>query len=116
MDGGFDVGGDIEETIRSQRGGGQALPAETQGFFENRFGRDFSSVRVHDNAQSDTLNRSLQARAFTTGKDIFFKQGEYNPGSGAGQTLLAHELTHVIQQNGDEIQRKSPKDKESLRI
>jgi len=116
MDGGFDVGGDIEENIRSQKGGGQALPAETQSFFGDRFGRDFSGVRVHDNAQSDSLNRSVQARAFTTGKDIFFKQGEYNPGSGAGQTLLAHELTHVIQQNGDEIQRKSSKDKETLKV
>ena len=115
-DGGFNVGGDIEESIHGQKGGGQALPAETQGFFEARFGRDFGGVRVHDNSQADTLNRSLQARAFTTGKDIFFKQGEYSPGSGAGQTLLAHELTHVIQQNGDEIQRKSSRDKENLKV
>ncbi|WP_287359229.1 DUF4157 domain-containing protein, partial [Moorena sp. SIO3B2] len=55
--------------------------------------------RVHNDAQSDQLNQSIQARAFTTGKDIFFRQGEYNPGSRGGQELIAHELTHVVQQN-----------------
>jgi hypothetical protein len=52
------------------------------------------------------LNRSLSARAFTTGQDIFFKQGEYSPGSSGGRELLAHELTHVVQQNGDQVQTK----------
>jgi hypothetical protein len=65
---------------------------------EDSFGTDFSRVRVHTSSQSDTLNRQLQARAFTTGSDIFFRSGEYKPTSGAGQQLLAHELTHVVQQ------------------
>ncbi|NEP28586.1 DUF4157 domain-containing protein, partial [Moorena sp. SIO3I6] len=52
----------------------------------------------------------IQARAFTTGKDIFFRQGEYNPGSQEGKKLIAHELTHVVQQTGGQIQCKSPSD------
>ncbi len=67
---------------------------------EQGFRANFSQVKVHTDSESDTLNRSLQSRAFTTGKDIFFRQGEYNPGQQAGQKLIAHELTHVVQQNG----------------
>ncbi|MHC5750143.1 eCIS core domain-containing protein [Nostoc sp. JL23] len=63
---------------------------------EQAFGADFSGVKVHTNGQSDQLNRSIQARAFTTGQDVFFREGEYNPGSQGGQELL----THVVQQNG----------------
>jgi Domain of unknown function (DUF4157) len=61
-------------------------------------GTDFSRVRVHTDGQSDRLNRSIQAKAFTTGQDVFFRQGAYNPGSRGGQELIAHELTHVVQQ------------------
>jgi hypothetical protein len=68
---------------------------------ERAFGADFSSVKVHTDAEADTLNQELNARAFTTGQDIFFRQGEYSPGSGSGQKLIAHELTHVVQQNGN---------------
>ncbi|MEH1916916.1 eCIS core domain-containing protein [Nostoc sp.] len=63
---------------------------------EQAFGADFSGVKVHTNGQSDQLNRSIQARAFTTGQDVFFREREYNPGSQGGQELL----THVVQQNG----------------
>ncbi|OBQ24581.1 MAG: hypothetical protein AN488_00015 [Anabaena sp. WA113] len=63
-------------------------------------GVDFSQVKVHNDAVSDQLNQSIQARAFTTGQDVFFRGGEYNPGSRGGQELLAHELTHVVQQSG----------------
>jgi hypothetical protein len=61
-------------------------------------------VRVHTSAAADGLNRSLNARAFTTGRDIYFRQGHYNPGSSGGRELLAHELTHVVQQNADRVQ------------
>ncbi len=61
---------------------------------------------MHSDARADGLNRSLSARAFTTGQDIFFKQGEYNPGTSGGRELLAHELTHVVQQNGSAVQAK----------
>ncbi len=74
---------------------------------EQAFGSNFSQVRIHTDAQSDQLNRSIQAKAFTTGQDIFFRSGEYNPDSIAGQELMAHELTHIMQQKGEpqQIQR-----------
>ncbi len=112
MSGAFDVGGDVEEQIQTQKGGGQGLSGDTQDFFESRFGYDFSGVKVHNDAQSDSLNRSLSARAFTTGSDIFFRQGEYNPGTKGGQELMAHELTHVVQQGGASLKTKKD-DKES---
>ncbi|MTJ08135.1 DUF4157 domain-containing protein, partial [Anabaena sp. UHCC 0204] len=68
---------------------------------------DFSSVRVHTDSKSDQLNQSLNAKAFATGQDVFFRQGAYNPTSRDGQHLLAHELTHVVQQNGNTVQPKS---------
>jgi ppGpp synthetase/RelA/SpoT-type nucleotidyltranferase len=76
---------------------------------EQAFGADFSQVKVHTDSESDKLNKSIQAKAFTTGKDIFFKKGEYQPDSKPGQELLAHELTHVVQQNGNQVQAKSVK-------
>ena len=100
LDAAFEVGGAVEDRLQSQKGGGQSLPDETRGFFEDRFGHDFSNVKVHSGGESDMLNRSLNARAFTTGTDIFFKKGEFSPKSGAGKELLAHELTHVVQQGG----------------
>ncbi|MBN3895955.1 MAG: DUF4157 domain-containing protein [Nostoc sp. NOS(2021)] len=91
---------DLEATINQARGGGQAIADNIRQPMEQAFGADFSGVKVHTDGQSDQLNQSIQARAFTTGQDVFFRQGEYNPGSRGGQKLLAHELTHVVQQNG----------------
>ena len=68
-------------------------------------GADFSGVKVHTDSQADQLNQSIQAKAFTTGQDVFFRQGTYQPGSKDGQELIAHELTHVVQQNGGTVQR-----------
>jgi hypothetical protein len=96
----------VERSIDAGRGGGQGLDHATRTQMESSFGADFGGVRVHTDAQADSLNRALSARAFTTGQDVFFRQGEYNPGSSGGRELLAHELTHVVQQNGDGIQRK----------
>ena len=104
--GAFDVGGDLEQTIQAERGGGQAMPDQSRSFFENGFGQDFSGVRVHTDQTSDALNRSLSAKAFTVGSDIFFRSGEYNPEGQAGKELLAHELTHVVQQGGAKVQKK----------
>gem|GEM_PF-2602002 len=97
----------VEASIQAQRSRGQTLPQDSRDSMESAFGADFSRVKVHTDSTSDQLNRSLSSRAFTTGQDIFFKQGEYNPSSRQGQTLLAHELTHVIQQNGGALQAKS---------
>lgn len=91
----------LEGAIHQAWGSGQALADDTRQPMERAFGADFSRVKVHTDAQADQLNRSIQARAFTTGQDIFFRQGEHSPGTRAGQELLAHELTHVVQQNGN---------------
>ncbi|MCP2729469.1 eCIS core domain-containing protein, partial [Limnofasciculus baicalensis] len=100
---------DLENSIESARGGGQSLSENIREPMEEAFGADFSGVKVHTDGQSDQLNQSIQARAFTTGQDIFFRQGQYDPGSQGGQELLAHELTHVVQQNGGAVQPKLTK-------
>ncbi len=91
---------DVEAGIRRAEGSGQPLAGNVRAPMERAFGSDFGRVRIHTDAQSNTLNQAVNARAFTTGQNIFFKQGEYNPSSSAGKELLAHELTHVVQQNG----------------
>ena len=98
---------ELETSIQQARGNGQPLADDIKHPMEQAFGADFGSVRVHTDAQSNRLNESIQARAFTTGQDVFFRQGEYSPGSNAGKELLAHELTHVVQQNGSAVQPKS---------
>ncbi len=90
----------VETGIRRARGGGRTLPTPIRGRMERSLGADLSQVRVHTGEQADTMSRSIRARAFTTGSDIFFKRGMYKPNSAAGQRLLAHELTHVVQQRG----------------
>lgn len=100
MSGSFDVNNDIESRISSKSGSGQSIPDVNREMFESTMGHDFSGVNIHTDSESDSLNKELGARAFTTGSDIFFRQGEYNPNSSGGQELLAHELTHVVQQGG----------------
>lgn len=104
--GGMAATPDLETSINQARGGGQPLGDNIRKPMEQAFGADFGGVKVHTDSRSDQLNQSIQARAFTTGQDVFFRQGEYNPGSRGGQELLAHELTHVVQQNGGTVQRK----------
>lgn len=79
---------------------GQPLDAATRGFFSTRFGHDFANVRVHADAEAAASARSVNALAFTVGRDVVFGAGQYAPGTRAGQELLAHELTHVVQQGG----------------
>ena len=98
---------DVEGAIASTRGGGQSLDRGVQSQMGEALGADFSGVRVHADSHADGLNRSLQARAFTVGQDIYFRQGEYSPGNSTGRELLAHELTHVVQQNPGTVQAKS---------
>ena len=100
------VSADVEQTIQTARGSGQALDNGVRDQMEPALGADFGGVRVHTDGRADGLNRDLNARAFTTGQDIFFRQGEYSPGSSGGRELLAHELTHVVQQNGKQVQTK----------
>jgi|GEM_PF-5670825 len=98
--GGGEASTNLESAINSARGGGQSLDAGLQQSMGQAMGADFSGVKVHTDSQSDQLNRSIQAKAFTTGQDVFFRQGAYQPESRSGQELIAHELTHVVQQNG----------------
>ena len=81
-------------------GPGQPLPPSTRGYFESRFGRTFGDVRVHADAEADASARSVRARAYTVGRDIAFAAGQYAPETTEGRRLLAHELTHVVQQTG----------------
>jgi len=99
MEGGS-VSGETSGMVESARGGGQALDPGVQREMEGHFGADFSGVRVHQDSQAADLNSRLSARAFTTGNDIFVGQGGLNAGSRGGKELLAHELTHVVQQGG----------------
>ncbi|MFP5274850.1 MAG: DUF4157 domain-containing protein [Coleofasciculus sp.] len=103
----MDASPDLESSIQRAKGGGQPLGDGIRERMEGAFGADFSGVRVHTDGTSDQLNQSIQAKAFTTGQDVFFRKGAYNPGSRGGQELLAHELTHVVQQKGGKVQRQT---------
>lgn len=91
------------DRINRARGGGQTLDTTIQQKMGAAMGSDFSGVRVHTGSESNQLNQQLGAKAFTTGQDVFFHNGEYNPGSSSGQELLAHELTHVVQQSSGAV-------------
>jgi flagellar biosynthesis GTPase FlhF len=95
---GGEISSDLTGQINARRGQGSAIDEGTRSSLEAGFGTSFSDVRVHTDSTSDSLNRSLGAKAFTTGSDIFFSSGAYQPGSSDGKTLLSHELTHVVQQ------------------
>lgn len=99
----FDLDDDTAGRIGRERGGGQPLDGGVQAQMGEAVGADFGGVRVHTSAESDSLNRDLSARAFTTGQDIFFREGAYQPHSAGGQELLAHELTHVVQQGSGAV-------------
>jgi Domain of unknown function (DUF4157) len=94
---------EIADSIKAEKGGGRALDDGTRSDMEGHLGADLSGVRVHTGSQADSLNRSVQAEAFTTGNDVFFKSGKYAPETSDGRGLLAHELTHVVQQNSGRV-------------
>jgi hypothetical protein len=88
----------ITSRIHATRGSGGRMDSATQLFMGSRFGTDFSSVNIHTGDYAIQMSRDLNARAFTVGNDIYFDSGQYNPGSENGKHLLAHELTHTVQQ------------------
>jgi hypothetical protein len=93
-------------TAEGLSGGGEMLDDGTRTFMEERFGHDFSDVRVHTESQAADSARSLDARAYTVGSDIVFANGQYAPGTNQGRRLIAHELTHVSQQSrGSDVNR-----------
>src|SRR5262245_32964708 len=91
-------GADLAQRIEDSRGNGQPLPAGTRSPLEAALGHDFRAVRVHTDSAADSLSRALDAQAFTTGAEIFFRSGAYDPHTSFGKEILAHELTHVMQQ------------------
>jgi len=84
-------------------GGGRPLDAPVRAEMEARLGHSFGDVRVHTGAAADQSARSVQAHAYTVGSDVVFSDGAYDPASAAGRTLLAHELTHVVQQRSGPV-------------
>jgi hypothetical protein len=88
----------LSSRVESSAGNGKPLPAKTLNEMNHSFGVDFGNVNIHDNSESANMNDELNAHAFTYGKDIYFNSGKYNPESSGGKFLLAHELTHVVQQ------------------
>lgn len=92
--------------LDGSKGGGAPLPEDTRTQMEGAFGTDFSNVRIHTGSGAEQMSQSVRAQAFTHGSDIYFNSGKYNPSSADGQQLLAHELTHTVQQ-GEALQRKA---------
>jgi len=89
-----------EAAVHATGTGGQSLPSTVRAYFEPRFGYDFSGVRIHADDDAARAAHAIQARAYTWGRDIVFGSGEYAPSTASGRRLLAHELTHVVQQAG----------------
>ena len=90
----------MESQLNTMQGGGHAMPSGLRSQMEGSFGCDFSNVRLHTDTNAAVMSSSLHANAFTHGNDIYFNQGQYQPNSSKGQHLIAHELTHTVQQSG----------------
>ena len=95
-----DASAELATYVQSSRHGGQPLPQAARASFESRFGQNFGGVRVHTGTRASEAAAEINALAFTTGSDIYFGGGRFNPGTPEGDRLLAHELTHTIQQTG----------------
>jgi hypothetical protein len=96
----------FQSRLQSSKGQGAPLNHSVLHSMQNKFGADFGSVRIHNNETSAQLSRSINAQAFTHGNDIYFNHGKYNPHTSSGGQLLAHELTHTIQQGASSVHRK----------
>jgi hypothetical protein len=101
----FQVDSGTESSINNMHGSGQPLSASDRDYFEPRFGYDFSNVKVHTDPQAAELAQAVNAKAFTLGQDVVFGAGQYAPESEDGKWLIAHELTHVVQQGSDLVRR-----------
>lgn len=96
----------VESKLSATKGKGAPMDEATRSEMESGFGTDFSAVRIHTGSEASEMNEELGAKAFTTGRDVYFNEGQFNPGSKEGKHLLAHELTHTVQQGrGKMIQR-----------
>jgi hypothetical protein len=106
------VSEDMEMRINVARGSGQPLPGSILAALEPNLKHDFSQVRIHDDAEGDKLSQQLGANAFTSGRDVFFREGAYQPGSESGRRLIGHEMAHVVQQDATDIYRQPAKTEE----
>ena len=97
-DGGYTATPQLQSQLNSSKGGGSPLPGPTLTSMSQAFGADFSSVRIHTDSRAAEMSQGIQAKAFTHGGDIYFNRGQYQSESSEGKKLLAHELTHVVQQ------------------
>ncbi|ASN79639.1 DUF4157 domain-containing protein [Deinococcus ficus] len=93
----------VMERIQARRGSGNPLPAAVQRHLEQGLNHDLSAVRIHDDAEADKLAKGVSAVAFTTGTDIYFRSGKFNPNTQSGLELLAHEVTHTVQQSQGKV-------------
>lgn len=110
------VADDVAQRVQRASRGGAPLDPSTMSRMGGAFGADFSGVRVHRGAEADALNRSFGAQAFTTGSNVFLGSDAPAVGTKEGDHLLAHELTHTIQQGGARLQRSSPPGGEVRRV
>ena len=114
-----EVNPNLESHIQFLKGSGQPLPESARAHFEPRFGRDFSQVRVHTDANAAELAQAVNARAFTVGQDVVFGTGEYAPGTSEGRRLMAHELVHAVQQSdlaSNRLRYGTTRDSQNLRV
>jgi hypothetical protein len=105
------VTSNVASGIKSLANSGQQLPGSSRHYFESRFRHDFSQVRIHADNKAAHLANSINARAFTLGRDVVFGAGQYQPHSREGQRLIAHELAHTIQQNSATRISRQPENK-----
>jgi len=96
----------LSSQIQGIKSGGQPMPKASRDFFEPRFGADFSNVKIHNDSTAHETSAAINAKAYTLGNHVAFGKGQYNPESSEGKHLMAHELTHVVQQGGSRINKK----------
>ncbi len=96
------VSSNIQSQLNASKGSGSPLPKNTRNTMETAFGMNFSGVRIHTDSNAAQMNKGINAKAFTHGRDVFFNREKFSPDTNSGKYLLAHELTHVVQQSGAE--------------
>jgi len=101
------VSSPVSQAIQQENGKGNAMQGPVMDFMESRFGSDFSDVNIHTGSKATDLTAQLKAQAFTVGNDIYFNDGKYSPETDSGKHLLAHELTHTIQQGNNKLIQRS---------
>jgi hypothetical protein len=104
----------FESNLQATKGGGSPLPSSTREYMQSRFNADFSGVRIHTGGYAESMSQSVHAQAFTHGNDIYFNAGKFSPQTESGGLLLAHELTHTIQQGASKANVPSGQIQESL--